>query len=39
MIAREEVASRIGIVVARGWKGDGVGKEEEENRDDHCDPD
>lgn len=37
MIASEEVASRIGYVVARrGWKRDGLGKEEEKNRDDHC---
>lgn len=38
MIASEEVANGIGIVVARGWKGDGLGEEEEEKRDDHCDP-
>lgn len=35
MVTCEQVASGIGIVVARGWKRECLGEEEEKNRDDH----
>lgn len=35
MVTCEKVASGIGIVVARGWKRECLGEEEEKNRDDH----
>lgn len=35
MVTCEQVASGISIVVARGWKRECLGEEEEKNRDDH----
>lgn len=37
MVTGKKVASGIGIVMARGWEREYLGKEEEKNRDDHCD--
>lgn len=37
MVTGKKVASGIGIVMARGWEREYLGKEEEKNRDDHWD--